>query len=131
MELTKLGVFAGLCVGLTTPAIADTASNTSKQISDTSDSKKSDNTLIIKAALPSLYVPKSLTNPKFTRPLADTTRTVTVVPEKVIQEQHATTLTDAMKNVAGAGAFFAGKMAVQLQATRFICVASIPQIAST
>ncbi len=108
-ELTKLGVFAGLCVGLSAPTLADTVSNTSKQVNKSSDSKNIDDTLIIKASLPSLYVPKTLSDPKFTRPLADTTRTVTVVPEKVIQEQHATTLTDAMKNIAGAGAFFAGE----------------------
>ncbi len=31
-ELTKLGVFAGLCVGLSAPTLADTVSNTSNKL---------------------------------------------------------------------------------------------------
>ena len=109
----KLGVFAGLCAGLSGPVIAATTPATSDTTAAATNrnitAKKSEPTLVVSAALPSLYLPKSLSDPKFTRPLADTTRTVTVIPEKVIQEQHATTLTDALKNVAGAGAFFAGE----------------------
>ncbi|KPC54201.1 catecholate siderophore receptor Fiu [Amantichitinum ursilacus] len=48
-------------------------------------------------------------SPKFTQPLVDTTQTVTVVTKQVMQEQNATTLTDAMRNVAGAGTFYAGE----------------------
>ncbi|RKH07565.1 TonB-dependent siderophore receptor [Corallococcus sp. CA047B] len=35
------------------------------------------------------------------RPLVDTPQTITVVPERVIQEQQATTLRDALRNVSG------------------------------
>lgn len=108
-ELTTLGVFAGLCVGLSSSAIAADTSVAGKQLKKGDNTQQAGDTLVVNAALPSLYVPQNLSDPKFTRPLADTTRTVTVVPQKVIEEQHATTLTDAMKNVAGAGAFFAGE----------------------
>jgi len=107
---SSLSVFASLCVGLSTPAIAAVTTTAPQQ--STATPKTADTaapTLVVNGTLPSLYVPQLLADPKFNQPLADTTRTVTVVPEKVIQEQHATTLTDALKNVAGAGAFFAGE----------------------
>lgn len=108
-----LSVFASLCVGLSAPAIAASPSADQRQSTDISSTTKqaphSDQTLVVKGTVPSAYLPQQLSDPKFTRPLADTTRTVTVVPEKVMQEQHVTTLTDALKNVAGAGAFFAGE----------------------
>jgi catecholate siderophore receptor len=48
-------------------------------------------------------------SPKFTQPLVDTTQTVQVVTQQIMQDQQAATLTDAMKNVAGAGTFYAGE----------------------
>lgn len=48
-------------------------------------------------------------SPKFSQPLVDTTQTVTVIKEKVIQEQAATTLTEALRNVPGVGTFYAGE----------------------
>lgn len=108
-ELSKIGVFAGLCVGLSTPVLANTTASDSKPVKRVDSQKQDEQTLVVSADMPSLYVPQTLADPKFSRPLADTTRTVTVIPEKVMQEQRATTLTDALKNVAGAGAFFAGE----------------------
>jgi catecholate siderophore receptor len=34
-------------------------------------------------------------DPKFNKPLVDTTRTITVIPEQVIKDQGVTNLTDA------------------------------------
>lgn len=48
-------------------------------------------------------------SPKFTQPLVDTTQTVQIVTEQVMKDQQATTLTDALKNVPGAGTFYAGE----------------------
>ncbi|MCJ2184420.1 catecholate siderophore receptor Fiu [Novosphingobium sp. 1949] len=48
-------------------------------------------------------------SPKYTAPLADTPQTIQVISRQVIQDQAATTLTEAMRNVAGAGTFNAGE----------------------
>ena len=68
-----------------------------------------DDTLVVEASTPSLYAPQQSADPKFSRPVADTTRTMTVISEQVIKDQGATNLTDALKNVPGVGAFFAGE----------------------
>ena len=39
----------------------------------------------------------------------DTTQTISVIKEQVLQEQGATTLTEALRNVPGAGTFYAGE----------------------
>ncbi|MFT4053359.1 MAG: catecholate siderophore receptor Fiu [Novosphingobium sp.] len=48
-------------------------------------------------------------SPKYTAPLADTPQTIQVISSRVLQDQAATTLTEAMRNVAGAGTFNAGE----------------------
>lgn len=48
-------------------------------------------------------------NGKFTQKLVDTPQTITVIKEQVIKEQAATTLTEALKNVPGVGAFYVGE----------------------
>jgi catecholate siderophore receptor len=40
-------------------------------------------------------------SPKYTEPLRDVPQTVTIVPEQVIEEQHATSLRDIVRNVPG------------------------------
>ncbi|MBJ3813868.1 catecholate siderophore receptor Fiu [Shimwellia pseudoproteus] len=94
----SLTFFTGLCIGLT--PLAQAAEK---------EHQADDDTLVVESAPPSLYAPKQSADPKFTRPVADTTRTMTVIPEQVIKDQGATTLTDALKNVPGVGAFYAGE----------------------
>ncbi|MFZ5521999.1 MAG: catecholate siderophore receptor Fiu [Pseudomonadota bacterium] len=55
------------------------------------------------------YKAEALSSPKFTQPLVDTTQTVSVIKEQVIKERAATTLTEALRNVAGVGTFYAGE----------------------
>lgn len=55
------------------------------------------------------YKANKLESAKFTQPLVDTTQTVQVVTEQLMKDQQATTLTEAMRNVAGAGTFYAGE----------------------
>lgn len=55
------------------------------------------------------YKADSVASPKFTQPLVDTTQTVSVIKKEVIQDQAATTLTEALRNVPGVGTFFAGE----------------------
>nr|MBA2814652.1 TonB-dependent receptor Fiu [Candidatus Pantoea persica] len=59
---------------------------------------------MVNAETSSLYAPSHSADPKFTRPLVDTTRTVTVM-----HDQGVTNLSYALKNVPGVGAFFAGE----------------------
>lgn len=48
-------------------------------------------------------------NTKFTAPLLDTPQTVNVIPAQIMREQGATTLTEALRNVPGVGAFYLGE----------------------
>lgn len=98
-SFNSLTLFTGLCIGIS-PAAALGADNSGK---------KSDDTLVVEARTPSLYAPNASADPKFTRPLVDTTRTMTVIPDQVIKNQGVTNLTDALKNVPGVGAFYAGE----------------------
>ncbi|WP_338671008.1 catecholate siderophore receptor Fiu [Pantoea dispersa] len=98
-SFNSLTLFTGLCIGIS-PAAALGADNSGK---------KSDDTLVVEARTPSLYAPNASADPKFTRPLVDTTRTMTVIPDQVIKDQGITNLTDALKNVPGVGAFYAGE----------------------
>lgn len=55
------------------------------------------------------YKADTLSSPKFTEPLVDTTRTVTVIKESLFKEQVATTLTEALRNTPGVGTFYLGE----------------------
>ncbi|NDZ12154.1 catecholate siderophore receptor Fiu [Variovorax sp. WS11] len=55
------------------------------------------------------YKADTSANPKFTAPLVDTPQTISVVREQIIREQGATTLTEALRNIPGAGTFFLGE----------------------
>jgi len=99
-SFNSLTLFTGLCIGISSPVIVQAAENTNK---------KQDDTLVIEAQAPSLYSPGQSADPKFTRPLVDTTRTITVIPKQVLNDQGVNNLTDALKNVPGVGAFYAGE----------------------
>jgi len=92
-NFSSLTLFTGLCIGVT-PAAALAVDQ---------------DEMLVEASAPSLYAPNASADPKFSRPLVDTTRTITVIPEKVMQDQGVTNLSDALKNVPGVGAFFAGE----------------------
>ena len=98
-SFNSLALFTGLCLGAS-PAAGIAAENSVKN---------SEETLVVEAAPPSLYSPGASADPKFNKPLVDTTRTITVIPEQVIKDQGVTNLTDALKNVPGVGAFYAGE----------------------
>lgn len=55
------------------------------------------------------YKAETLSSPKFTQPLVNTTQTVSVIKEQVLREQGATTLTEALRNVPGVGTFNIGE----------------------
>jgi catecholate siderophore receptor len=51
----------------------------------------------------------AVASPKFTQPLLDTPQTISVISAEVIQQQGATTLTDALRNSPGVGTFYVGE----------------------
>lgn len=55
------------------------------------------------------YKTDTSANPKFTAPLVDTPQTIQVIREQVMREQSTTTLTEALRNTPGAGAFYLGE----------------------
>jgi len=50
-----------------------------------------------------------VSSPKFTQPLLDTPQTIQVISDVVFTQQGATTLTEALRNSAGVGTFYAGE----------------------
>lgn len=50
-----------------------------------------------------------VTSPKFTQTLQDTPQTIEVIGKELFQQQGATTLTEALRNSAGVGTFYAGE----------------------
>lgn len=55
------------------------------------------------------YKIDQMRSPKFTQPLLDTPQTINVISGEVIQQQGATTLTEALQNSPGIGTFFVGE----------------------
>jgi catecholate siderophore receptor len=55
------------------------------------------------------YKVDTLSGPKYLKPLVDTTQTIQIIPADLIQQQAAATLTEALRNSAGVGTFYAGE----------------------
>ncbi|KAF1005328.1 MAG: Catecholate siderophore receptor Fiu [Luteibacter sp.] len=55
------------------------------------------------------YRVEKVSSPKFTQSLLDTTQTIQVIGKELIQQQGATTLTEALRNSPGVGTFFVGE----------------------
>lgn len=86
---------AATLFALTLPVAAQTTSNTLKEIK-------------VEESMGDFKVDTSA-NPKFTAPLVDTPQTIQIIPETLMREQGATTLSEALRNTPGAGAFFLGE----------------------
>jgi len=55
------------------------------------------------------YRTDKVSSPKFTQSLLDTTQTIQVIGKELIQQQGATTLTEALRNSPGVGTFYVGE----------------------
>jgi catecholate siderophore receptor len=55
------------------------------------------------------YKVDAVHSPKFTQPLLDTPQTINVIGKQIIQQQAATTLTEALRNSPGVGTFYVGE----------------------
>ena len=74
------------------------------------EAPKALNTVKIEAdAVKSPYKAETVSSPKFTQPLRDTPQTIQVITNQVFTQQGATTLTEALRNSAGVGTFYAGE----------------------
>ncbi|MDM0016548.1 catecholate siderophore receptor Fiu [Variovorax saccharolyticus] len=87
---------AATLIALSLPASAQTTSNTLKEVR-VEDTTAND------------FRVENSANPKFTAPLVDIPQVIQVIPEALMREQGATTLTEALRNTPGAGAFFLGE----------------------
>ncbi len=93
--LPTIGTAAATLFALAAPALAQTTSNTLREVQ-------------VEESFGDFKVDRSA-NPKFTAPLVDTPQTIQVIPEALMREQGATTLTEALRNTPGAGAFYLGE----------------------
>lgn len=55
------------------------------------------------------YKAETTASPKYTEPLVNTPQTITVIKKELIDQQGATTLTEALRNSPGVGAFYLGE----------------------
>ncbi|MES2026451.1 MAG: catecholate siderophore receptor Fiu [Pseudomonadota bacterium] len=55
------------------------------------------------------YKADTVSSPKFTQPLLNTTQTISVIKKEIIQQQGGTTLTEALRNTPGVGTFSLGE----------------------
>ena len=96
-----IGLGTALLTGLmaTTAGAADTANDTPIRLQEVS----------VKAAKTGDYKANHLSSTKFTRPVAETPQTVQIITRDLIDDQHAGTLTEALKNSPGVGTFFVGE----------------------
>lgn len=67
------------------------------------------NAVKVEAAAIDSYKADEVSSPKFTQPLRDTPQTIQVITNQVFTQQGATTLTEALRNSAGVGTFYAGE----------------------
>ena len=65
--------------------------------------------LKVEADRSSDYRVDKVSSPKFTQSLLDTTQTIQVIGKELIQQQGATTLTEALRNSPGVGTFYVGE----------------------
>lgn len=67
------------------------------------------NTVKVDADAIETFKVDKVSSPKFTQPLRDTPQTIQVITNQVFTQQGATTLTEALRNSAGVGTFYAGE----------------------
>lgn len=92
--------FSSAIAMATVPALA--------QPPETSSQRAKLPTVTIDAEAPG-YKTETVSSPKFTQPLRDTPQTIQVITNQVFTQQGATTLTEALRNSAGVGTFYAGE----------------------
>ncbi|MGB3269575.1 MAG: catecholate siderophore receptor Fiu [Rhodanobacter sp.] len=105
--------------GLLTTALLGSLALAPAHAATPADAAAADATLVAQARnLPRVQVHGSagvdyrideLSSHKLTQPLLDTTQTISIIGRDLIQQQGATTLTEALRNSPGVGTFYAGE----------------------
>jgi len=105
--VTAATLLTGLLLALPATAadLPDTAITTDAQ---TTNAKNLQGVKVTANGVTDFRVDK-VASPKFTQPLLDTTQTVNIIGRDLIQQQGATTLTEALRNSPGVGTFYAGE----------------------
>jgi catecholate siderophore receptor len=104
-------------LALAIPGVALAADNTDAETSADQDKDKHDGrhhrgearTLDKVDVHGSRIQSKAVASPKFTQTLQDTPQTIQVITSDLFNQQGATTLTEALRNAPGVGAFYAGE----------------------
>jgi catecholate siderophore receptor len=102
--LTAATLLTTLALGVPATAAAQVASGPSPDAQATTLDK-----IDVQGHRIKRYAADQVASPKFTQPLVDTPQTFNVIDSDLFNEQGATTLTEALRNSAGVGAFYAGE----------------------
>lgn len=105
--LVAATLFSSIAVAMPAMAAnpaADTAASTEAQIK----SAKQLPTVHVEG-VSNPYKVDDLSSPKFTQPILNTPQTIQIISKELIQQQGATTLTQALQNSPGVGTFYAGE----------------------
>jgi catecholate siderophore receptor len=96
-----LAVFATLAMPLALHAEVNTTAAAAEPVAQQGDGKMPEVTVTGRAANNEFQIPQRSASDKFTAPLLDTPKSVTVVPAEVIAQTGATSLADALRTVPG------------------------------
>lgn len=94
--LTLSSLMTGIALGL--PSLAANAASAPTQLPT-----------VNVTATRNPYKVDAVQSPKFTQSLLDTPQTINVIGKEIIQQQGATTLTEALRNSPGVGTFYVGE----------------------
>lgn len=104
--LTAATLFTGLAMALPTMAADRSAASPSDpQVANA----RSLPVVNVEGTAGNDYRVDRLSSPKFTQSLLNTTQTISVISKELIQQQGATTLTEALRNSPGVGTFYVGE----------------------
>lgn len=107
-SLASATLLTGLALAF--PAMATDVSNGTTGTTDpqTTDAKTLQGVKVTANGVSDYRVDK-VASPKFTQSVLNTTQTVSIIGKDLIQQQGATTLTEALRNSPGVGTFYAGE----------------------
>ncbi|TAM27465.1 MAG: TonB-dependent siderophore receptor, partial [Rhodanobacter sp.] len=104
--LTAATLMTGLALAL--PAAAATSTDTTFPTPEQLASAKRLPAVNVEGTA-AAYKIDQLSSSKFTEPLLDTPQTISIISKEIIQQQGATTLTEALRNSPGVGTFYVGE----------------------
>jgi catecholate siderophore receptor len=107
-KLTTASLLAGMALALPAAGAAADLSTTSFTDAQVADAKALPR-VVVEGVGMNDYRSDKVASPKFTQPLLNTTQTVSVITSDLIQQQGATTLTEALRNSPGVGTFYVGE----------------------